>query len=402
MTHTETSAASVEFDPFSDGFFVDPYPTYALLRKHQPVYYNEKHDFYALSRYPDVAAALKDWETFSSSRGVDLNSIKNGAMHSQGIIMLDPPEQSRLRVLVSRAFTPRAIAAKEPVVQETIEEYAAGLGTEFDGVADFSAPFPVEVISKLLGVPPENRQRIRTSLDFVLHRGEGINKLSDDQMAVAIEMYEFFHTLAGERRGNLGDDMISDLVRAEVERDDGSTTKLDDFEVGSFVSLLGGAGAETVTKLVGNALVLFARHPDQWQMLRENRELVPNAVEEILRYEPPASYIGRYTMREFSAHGRTIPPGSAVLLLVGAATRDEDVYPDPEKLDITREIRQNLAFGYGVHSCLGAALARMESRIALNVLLDRMPRFEVDESGLKRVNMSNVLGYKNVPVRVLR
>jgi cytochrome P450 len=392
----------VEFDPFSDDFFGDPYPIYALLRRNQPVYYSEKHDFYALSRYQDVAAALKDWETFSSSRGVDLNTIKNGMKYQTGIIMLDPPEQSRLRVLVSRAFTPRAIAAKEPLVRETIEEYAAGLGTDFDGVADFAAPFPVEIISKLLGVPPENRQRIRTTLDFVLHRGEGINKLSDEQTAVAIEMFEYFFTLVAERRESRGTDMISDLVGAEVEREDGSTTTLDDIEVAAFVSLLGGAGAETVTKFVGNALVLFARHPRQWQMLRENRELVPSAVEEVLRYEPPASYIGRYTMREFSAHGRIIPAGSAVLLLVGAATRDDDAYPDPEKFDITREIRQNLAFGYGVHSCLGAALARMESQTALNVLLDRMPRFEVDESGLERVNMSNVLGYKNVPVRVPR
>jgi cytochrome P450 len=401
VTGTGKTAASVEFDPFSEDFFGNPYPTYALLREHQPVYYNEKHDFYALSRYQDVAAALKNWETFSSSRGVDLNSIKNGMKYSTGIIMLDPPEQSRLRVLVSRAFTPRAIAAKEPVVRETIEEYAAGLGTTFDGVADFAAPFPVEVISKLLGVPPENRQRIRTTLDFVLHRGDGINQLSDEQTAVAIEMFEYFFSLVAERRESAGEDMISDLVGAEVEREDGSTTKLDDVEVAAFVSLLGGAGAETVTKFVGNALVLFARHPGQWQMLRENRDLVPTAVEEILRFEPPASYIGRYTMREFSAHGRTIPAGSAVLLLVGAATRDEDAYTDPESFDITREVRQNLAFGYGVHSCLGAALARMESQIALNILLDRMPRFEVDESGLKRVNMSNVLGYKNVPVRVL-
>jgi cytochrome P450 len=195
--------------------------------------------------------------------------------------------------------------------------------------------------------------------------------------------------------------MISRLIKAEVEREDGTKTALDDVEITSFISLLGGAGAETVTKLMGSAVVLFARHPDQWQLLQSNPDLIPSAIEEILRYEPPASYIARYVMKDFTAHGVTIPAGSAALLAIGSATRDESAYEDPERFDITRPSRLNLGFGYGVHSCLGAALARMESRVALERLMRIMPRYEIDEAGLRRVNMANVLGYANVPVKVL-
>lgn len=394
------AASSVEFDPFSGAYFKDPYPIYAKLRARCPVFYSEKHDFYALSRYEDVTAALKSWETFSSSRGVDLQTIKNGIRNQPGIIMLDPPKQAQQRVLVSRLFTPRAIARMESMVRGTIEEYAVHIDREFDVVEDFAAPFPVEVICRMVGIPTEFRQKLRITLDEIVERGGGVSDLSLEQMEKSVEMGSILLSLAEERRNNPTDDMITSLVQAEGKNEDGTKTSLDDVEIAAFIMLLGTAGAETVTKLLGNAVVLFSHHPDQWRMLRENRELLPNAVEEILRYEPPASYAGRYTLKEFSAHGQTIPEGSAVLLLIGSATRDEAAYPDPERFDITRPTRQNLGFGLGVHTCLGAALARMESSIALQILLDRMPEFEVDEARLRRVETPNMLGYKNVPVRV--
>jgi cytochrome P450 len=210
----------------------------------------------------------------------------------------------------------------------------------------------------------------------------------------------FYYGLIVEKREQPGDDMISRLIAAEIEREDGTTTSLDDVEIAGFVSLLGGAGAETVTKLVGNAPVLFADNPEQWQKILDDPDKIPNAVEEILRYHPPAQYVCRYTLTDITLHGVTIPAGKPVLLINGSASRDERVYTDPDAFDIEREQGQNIGFGYGVHSCLGAALARMESKIALQLMRERMPKFEVDRDGLRRVNMTNVAGFSHVPVTV--
>ncbi|MBL7496204.1 cytochrome P450 [Frankia sp. CNm7] len=370
------------------------------MRERQPVYYSERHDFHALTRYDDVSTALKDWETFSSARGVDLESIKKGAVAPAGIIALDPPDQTRLRVLVSRAFTPRAILGLEPMVKEVIDRRLDALGDTFDAVEDFSALFPIEIISRMLGIPPERHAFVRRSVDRMLARRDSL-AMSDDQLAVAIELGAYYYTLCVERRDNLGDDMISRLIAAEVERDDGTRLGLTDVEIASFVSLLGNAGSETVTKLVANAFVLFFQNPDQWRLLQENPALIPRAVEEILRFDPPVSYVGRYATRDVTLHGRTIPRGGAVLLAIGAATRDEAAYADPDRFDITRPVRHNLGFGYGVHNCLGAALARIESRLALTEMLRRMPTYRVDLSGLQRVRMANVRGFAHVPVEVV-
>ncbi|MBL7493558.1 cytochrome P450 [Frankia sp. AgB1.9] len=393
-------ASPFDWNPFAQSFYNDPQPAYRRLRDEAPVYYNEKQNFYALSRHADVAEALKDTATFSSTRGIELHSIQEGQVAHAGIIQMDPPEQTRMRLLVSRAFQPRVIQGLEPEVVAVIEHYAGGLGQEFDAVADFSALFPMEIISRMVGIPAEKRDWMRHGIDYILGR-DNSPAMTDDQMRVAIELSTYYYTLAVERRKNPGDDMISMLIEAEVLREDGTKTALDDIEITTFISLLGGAGAETVTKLIGNAVVLFGRHPDQWQLLQERPELIPNAIEEVLRYDPPATYTARYLAREYTGHGVTIPAGAAALLLIGAATRDERTYEDPERFDIRREPQMNLAFGFGAHRCLGAALARIEGRVALERLLRHMPRFEVDESGLRRVNMTNVLGYSNVPVRVL-
>jgi len=213
----------------------------------------------------------------------------------------------------------------------------------------------------------------------------------------------YYYDLVQKRRAAPQDDMISRLIETEIERD-GKIEKLSDVDITGFATMLGGAGAETVTKLIGNAVVAFADYPDQWQKLRADRSKVPAAIEELLRYEAPSQYQVRVATRDVTLHGTTIPEGSAVLLITASALRDERVFADPDRLDIDRDrvMGFNLAFGYGVHSCLGAALARMESRIALNALLDLLPEYEVDRDGLRRVWMSNVAGYKNVPVRAKR
>jgi cytochrome P450 len=400
------TATQLVFDPFSDEFFTDPYPTYRRMREEAPVYYNEEHDFYALTRHEDVAAAFKDHETYSSARGIDLAMVKNDNLpaESKSMIFMDPPEHRRMRSLVNKVFTPRAITALKDTVTELIEYHLARVDPkQFDVVADFSALFPVEVISTVLGVPAEHRQQIRRWVDTSLHREPGQIEMNEANWEAVTQAGAFYYNLIQERRKQPQDDMISRLIAAEVERDGGGTTSLGDIEITGFATLLGGAGAETVTKLVGNAIVQFARNPEQWQKLLDDRSKVPAAIEEVLRYEAPAQYNVRCSLKDVHLHGVTIPAGKPVFLLGGAANRDPEAFTDADKFDIDRDRTeaQNLGFGYGVHSCLGAALARMESAIALGKLLDLMPRYEVIWDGCQRVTMQNVAGWSNVPVRVL-
>lgn len=395
----------VEFDPFSDTYFDDPYEVYRRLREEAPVFHSERYGFWALSRYDDLVAAHKDWRTFSSTHGVDVYTLSRDPdeiASFRSIIMMDPPDHDRLRALVSRVFTPRAVQALEPMVREVIEGFADTIGDSgsFDGVADLSAPFPVEIISRILGVPAADRQQIRLWLDESLTREPGNPAPTPEGVEATIASGAYFYELVAEKRRNPGDDMLSRLTQVEVEREDGSMTALDDVEIAGFATLLGGAGAETVTKLVGNAFVLFARNPDQWQKVVDDAEAIPWAVEEILRYLPPSQYQGRFSLLESTWRGEVLPAGVPVLLLTGAATRDPSAYPDPDEFDVTRKPGQALGLGLGIHSCLGAALARMESRIALEAMVQRWPRFTIDEDNLRRVQMSNVAGYSSVPVQV--
>jgi len=405
MTRPPDAASHVVFDPFSEDFFNHPYETYRRMRAEAPVYYSEEYDFYALTRHSDVAAAFKDFETYSSSKGIDLGMVKAGQPVPPLVIMMDPPDHRRMRSLVNKVFTPRAIESQRAMVTEQIDRFLNAVDSaEFDVVHDFSALFPVEVITRMLGVPPENRQQIRLWLDIQLSREYGSFEMSEAGMNAGIETGLFYYNLIKERRATPADDMISRLIAVEVERDDGTMTSLDDVEITGFASLLGGAGAETVTKLIGNAVVTFAKNPDQWQKLLDDRSKIPAAVEELLRFEAPAQYVVRYSMVDVELHGTTIPAGKPVLLVAGSANRDGDAFTDPDTFDIDRDRSeaQNVGLGYGLHSCLGAALARMESAIALDRLLDFMPRYEIIEDGLKRVAMTNVAGWSNVPVRVLR
>jgi len=399
-----TSEAPLAFDPFSEEFFGGAYETFRRLRDEQPVYYNAKWDFWALSRYEDVAPATKDHETYSSAKGATLDMVKahdDAIPPPKVIISMDPPEHQKMRKLVSSVFTPRAIASLEDMVREKIDERIDAIDpTAFDVVADFSALFPNEVITTMLGVPKQDRHQIRLWLDLLLERRPGEIAVPREGFEASMNTGVYYYKLIQERREKPEDDMISRLIETEIERD-GHVDKLTDVDIAGFATLLGGAGAETVTKLIGNAMVAFAEFPDQWQSLRRDRSKIPAAIEELLRYEAPSQYQVRTTTRDVTVHGTTIPEGSAVLLLTASATRDERMFPDPDRLDIDRERKMgfNLAFGYGVHSCLGAALARMESRIALDALLDLLPEYQVDRTGLKRVAMSNVAGYSNVPVR---
>lgn len=403
MASDAPTAEGIEFDPFSAEFFEDPYETYRLLRDHRPVYLNEQYGFAALSRWDDVVDAHRNWQDFSSAYGVDLSTLRRGQKPDfESLIMIDPPRHDRMRALVSRVFTPRAISALEPMIREVIAGYLDQLDPsgEMDLVGDFGGPFPVEIICRMLGVPAGHRQQIRLWLDVALHREVGHIDPGPEAEEAMVAMATFFYELAEQKRAHPEDDMLSRLTQVEVADDDGVMQRLDDIEIAGFGALIGGAGAETVTKLIGNAVVLFDRHPDQWQMVLDDPTLIPGAVEEILRYYPPSQYQGRYAPHEVTLHGVTIPANTPVILLSGAATHDERAFEDPDRFDILRKPALSLGFGYGIHSCLGAALARMESRVAIEELARRFPRYEVQHDGLRRVQMSNVAGYSRVPVRI--
>ncbi len=400
------SRTEIEFDPFSDEYFNDPSEIYRRLRDEAPVYFSERYGFYALSRFADVLAAHRDWQALSSAHGIDLSTLsKDPEMirNFRSIIMMDPPEHDRLRALVSRVFTPRAVAALEPMVRQVIADVLEPLdgATEFDAVSDFASHFPVEIISRILGVPEGERQAIRERLEISLHRERGQLDFTPEGERAVIETGAYFYELAVEKRKNPSDDMITRLTQVTVDRGDGVDTGLDDVEIAAFAGLLGGAGAETVMKLIGNAVVLFSRHPDQWKMMLDDYEKIPRAVEEILRYVPPSQYQGRFSVTDREFEDGTIRAGFPVLLLTGAATRDPRAFERPDDFEIERPPSISIGFGHGVHSCLGAALARMESRVAVEELARRWPRFEVDEAGLRRVQMSNVAGYSHVPVRIV-
>jgi cytochrome P450 len=407
MTETALSETPLEFDPFSEEYFNGAYDLYRRMRDNAPVYFSEQYGFWALFRYEDVCAAHKDWQTFSSAHGVDLSTLNTDESiirMYRSIIMMDPPEHDRLRALVSRVFTPRAVGALEPMVREVIVSFLAPFddADSFDAVADFSGPFPVEIISRMLGVPEGERQQIRHWLDVGLHREPGQMEPTPEGIAAQMESGAYWLELTEAKRRQPTDDMISRLTQVEVDRGDGEMTRLENEEIAGFASLLGGAGAETVTKLVGNAAYLFHRHPDEYRKVIDDPEKIPGAVEEILRYYPPSQYQGRYSVRPSTHSGVTVPAGYPTILVTGSATRDERFFDQPDTFNVDRQPTLALGLGYGIHSCLGAALARMESRIALEELAKRWPSFAVDEAGLARVQMSNVAGYSNVPVHRAR
>jgi cytochrome P450 len=390
----------VELNPFAYEFHEDPYPTYRWLREHAPLYRNDALDFWALSRFRDVLAALLDWQTYSSAEGTVLERLDPRYLDmTPMMIFLDPPRHDRLRKLVSRAFTPRRVAALEPFIRATavrlLEPLARHGGGDF--VKDFSTPLPMEVIFTLLGVPDADRVQLREWTDQALDRDPDTPALPARAVAAMMSQMRYWYQLLPELRRQPNDGLICALFDAEIETEDGGTTRLGEGEIVGFCSLLGAAGNETTTKLLADAAVLLARHPDTHALLRADPGRIPDAVEEVLRYCAPAQYAARTVTRDVTWYGQTVPRGARILLLIGAALRDEREFPDPDRFDIARAVPTQLGFGQGVHFCLGASLARLESRIALEEFVQRFPRFAVDEARCARVHMSNVHGWASVP-----
>lgn len=390
-----TAACDFEYDPYSYEIHEDPYPIYRRMRDEAPVYHNPRLDFFALTRFEDCHAALVDWQTYSSADGTVLELMGRSELAGSLIIFMDPPKQTRYRNLVSKSFTPARIRALEPRIREIARAHLRRLEgrSRFDGVKEFTALLPMDVISSMLGIPEADRDRVRGWSNDLLHREPGNPLPTAQGLASLAALMEYFAEQIEDRRRHPRDDMMSDLVGAEV---DGQ--RLSDAELRGFLNLLATAGNETVTKLLASALYWLDRFPDQRRILVREPAVVANAVEELLRFDPPSHYQGRTLTRDVVLHGRRMPKGARVAVVNGASGRDERRFPDPDRLDVRRAIEFHLGFGYGRHICLGAFLARTESRIALEEFLARWPEYGVPAQGVERMHSSNVRGLSGLVI----
>jgi cytochrome P450 len=395
---TVSAASDVYFDPYDVELNADPYPMFRRLREEVPLYYNEQHDFYALSRFADVDDALVDFQTFSSAKGAILELIKASIEIPSGVLLFeDPPIHDIHRKLLSRMFTPRKINELESKIREFCAHSLDPLvGTDrFDFVADLGAQMPMRVIGMLLGVPEEFQEaaRDRANANLRTEAGKPMDATAENMMNG-----EFFGQFIDWRAEHPSDDIMTELLHVEFEDETGTVRRLRRDELLTYVSVVSGAGNETTTRLIGWSGKVLAEHPDQRRALVADRSLIPAAIEELLRYEPPAPHVARYVTRDVEYYGRRVPEGSVLMMLIGAANRDHRQFPpDGDVFDIRREPRQHLTFSVGTHYCLGSALARLEGRIALEEILKRFPEWDVDLSECKLSPTSTVRGWETMP-----
>jgi cytochrome P450 len=386
------------FDPYDVEINADPYPAYARLREEAPAYYNERYDFWALSRHADVEKALVNWQVFSSTRSDILDVIKAGVKLPPGVILFeDPPTHTMHRGLMARVFTPRRMAALEDQVRaycaRSLDPLVGSDG--FDIIDELASVMPMRVIGMLLGIPEQDQVAVRDKTDANLRTRPGEpmqvkqeNVASGDLFADYIEW----------RAAHPSDDLMTQLLNAEFVDEDGETRTLTRDEVLTYTAVIAGAGNETTGRLIGWLAKLLAEHPDQRREVVEDRSLIPNVIDEALRFEPTGHAIARYVTQDVDYHGTTIPAGSPILLLMAAANRDPRRYADPDVFDIHREDIQHLTFGFGLHFCLGASLARLEGRVALDEILNRFPEWEVDYDGMALAPTSTVRGWERMPL----
>jgi cytochrome P450 len=388
----------VEYNPYAYEIHEDPYPTYAALREHAPIYRNEELDFWALSRHADVLAAFKDTERFSNDHGVSLDPESWGPQATAGtsFLALDPPRHTRLRALVSKGFTPRRVAALEQSIRELSADYLdplVGAG-RFDFIDELAGKVPMDVISEMLGVPRADRAELRRRADLLVHREEGHTGVPPEGVAAFAWIRSYFREMIAARRKRPGDDLLSALL----EETDGE--RLEEGEILSFANLMIVAGNETTTKMLANAVYWLWRHPEQRALVREEPARIPDWVEETLRFDNSTQMLARRVARDVELHGERLRAGDRALLLVGSANRDEWVFERAEEYDLGRDTSQSLSFGRGVHFCLGAALARLEGRVVLEEWWKRFPDYEIEPAGAVRVHSINVRGFAALPVKV--
>lgn len=388
------------YDPFDNDIDDEPYPIWKRMREEAPLYYNEKYNFYALSRYADVAPALPDWQTYRSGHGTTADILFSGIEVPPGILLFeDPPLHDLHRKLLSRVFTPRRMLAVEDLVREFCSRALDPLvgSDRFDFVVDLGAIMPMRTIGYLLGIPEDEQQRIRDRNDTAITvdsvpDGDISPTIFKDSVAMFIEYIEW-------RASHPSDDLMTDLLNAEIEEADGTRRKLERVEVLAYTAMIAGAGNETTARLIGAMGQLLAEHPDQRHELVADPSLIPGAVEETLRFEPPSPVQARYVARDVEHYGHTVTEGSYMLLINASADRDPARHPDPDRFDIHRK-GPHLGFGQGIHFCLGSALARLEARVAFEEVLKRWTDWDVDYDHARRAHTSSVRGWAQLPVRV--
>ena len=389
---------SLSFSPYDYEFHNDPYPVYARLRAEAPVYRNDELDFWALSRYDDVLTGFRDHAAFSNTNGVmiERSMWTPDASRFLSFLAMDPPEHTAMRSLISRAFTPRRVAALEPRIREIASRYidAAVDRGSFDFMADLAAALPLDVISELIGVPEADRAQVRRTVDQMLHREEDTRDITPAAMEAGMYITEYYLSLITARRRAPAEDLISALLDAGTVG-----TPLTDAELVAFLFLLIGAGSETTTHLLGSAWYWAWRNPAQRDAAFGGN--ITGWIEETLRYDSPAQIVARMAAKDLDLHGTGVPAGAQVLLLPGSANRDDRVFPRPDGYDLGRDTSKIISFGSGRHFCLGAPLGRLEAKVALDLLVARVrPDYEVDPDGIGRVHSVNVRGFAALPTSV--
>jgi cytochrome P450 len=395
-----TTNNGVYYDPYDFEIDKDPYPIWKRMRDEQPLYYNEKYDFFALSRFDDVERCQKDWRKYSSAKGTLLELIKSGMQIPPGsIIFEDPPHHDLHRALLAGIFSPRKIASLESKIREFCArslDQRVGSGS-FNFIADLGAQMPMRTIGMLLGIPEQDQEAIRDRGDDRLRLTE--NAPPDMQARINAQPSAVFAEYIDWRVKHPSDDIMSELLQAEFDDVNGQRRRLTRDEVLGFVGLIAGAGNETTARLIGWTGKVLAEHPDQRRELANDPTLIPRAIEELLRYESPSPVQARYVAEDVEHHGQVIKAGSVMLLLTASANRDERRFQDADRFNIHRHVGGHVAFGYGVHFCLGAALARLEGRIALEEVLKRFPEWEVDWDNAVQAHTSTVRGWQSLPVK---
>jgi cytochrome P450 len=392
------------YDPYDGEIDRDPYPVWRRLREEAPLYYNEKFDFFALSRFDDVEKGLTDWKTYSSAKGMLLEIIKSvverGLVIPPGNTLFeDPPLHDAHRSILSRVFTPKRMASVEPEAREFCAQALDPLvgSGGFDFVRDLGAKMPMRMIGMLLGIPEADQEAIRDAIDEGLALDEG-GQPNERMMEGPSRTESMFSDYIDWRAEHPSDDLMTQMLNAEFEDEHGVRRKLTRQEILVYVGNVAAAGNETATRLIGWTGKVLAEHPDQLRDLANNRQLIPPVIEELLRYEAPSPVQARYVTRDVVHHGQVLPEGSVVLMLNGAANRDDRHFPNGDDFDIHRKIDHHLSFGYGLHFCLGAALARLEGRVALDEVLKRWQHWEVDYENAVPALTSTVRGWTKLPV----
>jgi cytochrome P450 len=391
--------SDIYYDPYDFEIDADPHPVWRRMRDEAPLYRNDAYDFWAVSRYADVASALGDWRTYSSARGTLLEFIRNDVQFPPGMMIFeDPPLHDAHRALMARLFTPRRIAQIEPQVRAYCTRSLDPLvgGGRIDFIAHLGSQMPMRVIGMLLGIPEADQEELRDAVDAALSLEGGDSAAEEgpvDQSARFAKYIEW-------RRRNPSDDLMTELLNARLVDEQGQERTLRDDELLGYIALLAAAGNETTTRLIGWTAYLLDRFPEQRRLVAADRSLVPNAIEEILRYEAPSPVQARYVTRDVELHGTRVPVGSSLLLLNGSANRDEREFEDADRLDVRRRDVHHLSFGYGVHFCLGASLARLEGCVALEEILARWTEWEIDHERAEMARTSTVRGWKTLPARI--